>query len=253
MSSNAMQCPHCKQELQMAPEMAGQEVTCPLCKQAFEVAPGEAPFLPPLITLRNVTLSKESLYFGFVLTISILVWLLLALPIVPLFYALIAFIAIWFGNGLLVAQLRADAVCVDENQLPELNQALVDVCARLEIRPVPELYVIQSGGMLNAFATRHSGRKFIVVYSELLEAYGPDSAELKFLLGHELGHIKRKHIIKQLLLFPGLMMPLLGNAYSRACEASCDRFGLFASGDINASLKAMMVLSGGRAALTRML
>lgn len=200
------------------------------------------------LNLYNVTLPKEKTYFGFVLVISIIVWLFLALPIFPLFYALIAFIAIWFGNGLLVAQLRAEGVKVDAEQLPELDQALREVCAKLEVPQVPELYIIESGGMLNAFATRHSGRKFVVVYSDLLEAYGPSSPEIKFLLGHELGHIKRKHIIKQLFLFPGLLVPLLGNAYSRACEASCDRYGAFASEDIDASVNAMMVMSGGKTA-----
>ena len=102
--------------------------------------------------------------------------------------------------------------------------------------------------MLNAFATRHSGRKYVVIYSDLLEAYGPGSAEIKFLLGHELGHIKQRHIIKQLLLFPGLLVPLLGNAYSRACEASCDAYGAVASGDLDASVNAMMVMSGGKVA-----
>jgi Zn-dependent protease with chaperone function len=191
-------------------------------------------------------------YFVFVLIISLIVWLLLALPVFPIFYILIFAIAIWFGNGLLVARLRADGVKVDAGQLPELDRALRSVCLKLEVTDVPELYVIQSGGVLNAFTTRHSGRKFVVVYSDLLETYGPASAEIKFLLGHELGHIKRNHLIKRLFLFPGMHMPLLGNAYNRACEASCDRHGAFASGDFDASARAMMVLSGGKTAGARM-
>ena len=198
------------------------------------------------LNLLNLTSSKERTYFAFVLVISIIVWLFFTVTIVPLLYAAFIFIGIWFANGLLVAQLRSGGVKVDPEQLPELDQALRDVCAKLEIKEIPELYIIQSGGMLNAFAARHSGRKFVVVYSDLLEAYGPAGPEIKFLLGHELGHIKRRHIIKQLFLFPGLLVPLLGNAYSRACETSCDRFGAFASDDIDSSVKAMMVLSGGK-------
>lgn len=254
MSNSAIECPHCSQSLEVSEEMAGQTVECPSCNRAFQVpikGRDEAPtpprrYAPGSLTLMNLTLSKEKVYFTFVLIISIIVWLLLALPIFPIFYAIVAFIAIWFANGLLVAQLRADGVRVDPEQLPELDQSLRDVCRKLEIEQVPELYIIQSGGMLNAFATRHSGRKFVVVYSDLLEAYGPGSPEIKFLLGHELGHVKRKHIIKQLLLFPGLLVPLLGNAYSRACEASCDRFGAFTSDDIDGSVNAMMVMSGGK-------
>jgi hypothetical protein len=87
-----------------------------------------------------------------------------------------------------------------------------------------------------------------VVYSEILEAYGPNTPEMRFLLGHELGHIKNKHVIKMILLFPGLLMPLLGDAYRRACETSCDRYGAFASQDFDGAIRAMMVLSGGKVA-----
>jgi len=200
------------------------------------------------LSVETVTLPKENTYLALVVLISVIVWALLAMAMFPIFYAVMGFISVWIGNGLLVASLRAEGVKIGKDQLPELEQALHEVCAKLEIYKIPELYVIQSGGMLNAFAARHSRRKFIVVYSELLEAYGPASSEIKFLLGHELGHIKRKHMIKQLILFPGLLMPLLGNAYYRACEASCDRFGAFASDDIDASVSAMMVMSGGKRA-----
>jgi len=108
------------------------------------------------------------------------------------------------------------------------------------------MYVVQSEGKLNAFATRHSGRNFVVVYSDFLDALGCNSSEMRFLLGHEIGHIKRNHILKHLLLFPGLLVPLLGNAYRRACEASCDRFGAFASKNIDGSIRAMMILTGGK-------
>src|SRR5690606_28191330 len=83
-----------------------------------------------------------------------------------------------------------------------------DVCAQLGVSQVPALYVLQSGGLLNAFATRFAGRDFVVVYSDMLEALGP--------------------------------------AYRRAWETSCDRYGAFAAQDMAASVRAMLVLSGGR-------
>jgi Zn-dependent protease with chaperone function len=153
---------------------------------------------------------------------------------------------LWLGNGLLVAQLRADAVKVDGTQMAGLSESFAKVCKKLEIGQIPELYVLQSGGLLNAFTTRHCGRNFVVVFSELLEAYGPTSAEIEFLLGHELGHIRRSHVLKKIFLAPGLLFPLLGNAYSRACEMSCDRHGAFAASQIQGALNAVMVLAGGR-------
>jgi hypothetical protein len=119
------------------------------------------------LALQDLALPKERTYFTLVLIISVAVWVLLAVLIIPIFYALIVAVFIWFANGLLVARLRADGVKVDGDRLPKLHAALRDVCARLEIAQVPDLFVIQSGGLLNAFATRHSGRHFVVIYSDL--------------------------------------------------------------------------------------
>ena len=205
------------------------------------------PPLPPVgLTPANLTLPKEGTYFTFVLILSILFWLLIAVSIIGIFYA--AFIAffLWLGNGLLVAHLRSEAVRVDERQLPALHATFGEVCRQLGVVQPPALYVVQAGGLLNAFATRFSGRDFVVVYSDFLEALGPASPEMKFVLGHELGHIKSRHILKQIFLGPGMICPLVGPAYRRAWESSCDRYGAFASQDVEGSLRAMMVLSGGR-------
>jgi hypothetical protein len=146
----------------------------------------------------------------------------------------------------LIARIKSEAVKLDINQTPRLSHVFTDVCARLGVAEVPDLYLIQAGGVLNAFATRFCARDFVVLYSDLLEAYGPDSGEIRFLLGHEIGHIRSKHIIKNMFLMPGLFLPLLGSAYNRACESSCDRHGAYASQDEAASVRAMMILSGGK-------
>ncbi len=201
-----------------------------------------------MMQLSNLTEQREKTYFGLALAISIVVWLGCAVTIFPLLIVGVVALFVWLGNGLLVAQLKADAVKVGGTQMANLSETFARVCKKLEIAQIPDLYVLQSGGLLNAFTTRHGGRNFVVVFSELLEAYGTDSAEIEFLLGHELGHIKRSHILKRIFLAPGLLFPLLGNAYSRACELSCDRHGAFAASQIEGALNAMMVLAGGRQA-----
>ena len=205
------------------------------------------PPVPPVgLTPANLTLTKEGTYFTFVLILSILFWLVLVITIVGLFYALLIGFFLWLGNGLLVAHLRAEAVRVDERQLPELHATFRTVCNQLGVLQPPALFVVQAGGLLNAFATRFSGRDFVVVYSDFLEALGPTSPEMKFVLGHEIGHIKSRHILKQIFLGPGMICPLVGPAYRRAWESSCDRFGAYAAQDMEGSLRAMMVLSGGK-------
>lgn len=78
--------------------------------------------------------------------------------------SLLAFMT-WLGNGLIVAYLRANCVKVDSTQFSQLGTALEEVCNRLGTR-VPELYILQSNGFLNAFAMRQSGRDFVVLYSK---------------------------------------------------------------------------------------
>jgi Zn-dependent protease with chaperone function/competence protein ComGC len=205
------------------------------------------PPVPPVgLSPRNLTLAKEGTYFVFVLLISILFWTLLAVSVIGIFYAVFIGFFVWLGNGLLVAHLRSEAVRVDGRQLPELHAAFREVCAQLAVARPPALYVVQAGGLLNAFATRFAGRNFVVVYSDFLAALGPSSREMKFILGHELGHIKSNHILKHVFLAPGLFFPLAGPAYRRAWESSCDRYGAFAAQDVDGSVRAMMVLGGGR-------
>ncbi len=198
------------------------------------------------LTPETATLPKERTYFLVLCIFSCLVWLVCLVTIAPIIALLIVGFATWLGHGMLIARLRSEAVKVDAGQLPELAESFRSVCEDLRLAKVPDLYVMQAGGILNAFATRFSARDFVVVYSDLLEAYGPASGEIRFLLGHEIGHIRSRHIFKNMLLVPGLFLPLIGSAYSRACESSCDRHGALASRDAEGSVRAMMILSGGR-------
>lgn len=193
---------------------------------------------------------KEKACFILALVVAIAAWLVLTLFTMGMVWFILAILAVvvWFSNGLLVAGLRADAVAVHPQQVGRLDATFREVCATLGLANIPELYVVQSGGLLNAFATRHAGRHFVVVYSDMLEALGPDSAEMRFLLGHEIGHIQRQHVFKRLLLAPALFLPILGPAYSRACESTCDRFGALAAGSVDASMRAMVLLAGGKEA-----
>lgn len=201
----------------------------------------------PGLRLDTLTAAKEKTYFAFAVVISVLVWLGLAVSIIGAFYAVFIGFFLWLGHGLLAAYLRSEAVRVSPQQFPELHAAFLEVCQRLNVTRIPRLYVVQAGGALNAFATRHSGRDFVVVFSDFLEAIGPSSPEMKFILGHELGHLASGHILKHTLLAPALFCPLLGSAYRRSWETSCDRHGTFAAQDAGAALRAMLTLSGGKA------
>lgn len=198
------------------------------------------------LTFADLTLKKEKRYYGFLLLFSILVWSILAITIIAIPIMLIIGLFVWIGNGLLVAYLRSEAVEISEEQMPELYQSFIDACQLLGLKKVPSIYILESGGLLNAFATRHASRDFVVLYSDIIETFGSNSKELMFIIGHELGHIQRKHISKQILIMPGLLCPILAPAYSRACESSCDRYGVFVSKNLDASINAMLALVGGK-------
>lgn len=200
------------------------------------------------LTKQNLVLAKEKVYFSILTIFAVLFWIFVLVTIVgPAIALVIAFFG-WLANGLFIARLKADCVLITEKQMPELYGTFREVCAKLELSKLPDLYIVQSQGMLNAFAIRHSGREFVALYSDIVEAYGQNSDEIRFIIGHEIGHIQRKHILKLLFLGPTLIIPLLGAAYSRACEATCDRFGVFAVNNPSGAITAMMILSGGKEA-----
>ena len=194
----------------------------------------------------HLVLKKEKSLFIVLAIFSVLIWMALAVSVVGfIVLGLVAFF-VWFGAGLMAAHLKSEAVQLTPHQMPELYQTFLQACVKLEIHPVPSLYVLQAGGALNAFAMRHARRDFVVVYADFIEAFSPYSKEIDFILGHELGHIRQNHLVKNLFLAPAWILPLLWPAYSRACESTCDVYGAYVSQDMDASIKAMLALSGGK-------
>lgn len=182
---------------------------------------------------------KENIYFAlkvvFGLTGYWLLYLLLKLvfsheefmSFVPLLvYIPLIIIFLFFRLALLIGYLKGNSVKVTNKQFSDIYDIVVKQCQELEIQNVPDVYILQNGGLLNAFATRFLGHNYIVLYSDIIdEAYENNYDSLEFIIGHELGHIKRKHMLKSLLFFPSILVPFLNSAYSRACEYTCDSIG----------------------------
>jgi Zn-dependent protease with chaperone function len=197
------------------------------------------------LTEKNLVHPREGAYFIALLVFSCLLWLCLLVFILVLPFAALTF---WCIHGLLIARLRSESVRITPEQHPELHATFTEVSEKLGLSEVPELYILQAGGFLNAFATRFTGRNFVVIYSSMAEILGTSGPLMKFLMGHEIGHIHRKHLLKKVALLPGTIIPLLNQAYHRACESTCDRYGAYASEDLNASMQALTVLASGRMA-----
>ena len=108
----------------------------------------------------------EDLRFGLCLLVSALIYLLAALTIIGAFYVALLAIVYWVSHGLMTGHLRGSAVRITEHQFPEAHAELVRLCDQLELE-VPEAYVMEAGGVLNAFATRFGGRNFVVLFSDI--------------------------------------------------------------------------------------
>jgi len=142
------------------------------------------------------------------------------------FYIFAIVLFVFFRFGVLIGFLKGNAIKLGKNQFPDIYQIVQKQSELLGLKSVPSIYIMQSGGILNAFAARFLGRNYIVLYSEIVEtAYEQDKSILEFIIGHELGHIRQNHMLKNLLLMPSYFIPFLGAAYSRACEYTCDNIG----------------------------
>ena len=196
---------------------------------------------------------KEKIYFALCVVFSIAVYYVLAQIVlsnaeargVILFYAIAIIVAYFIFHGLMLGQIRGNGIRVSDRQFPQLMEMANQHSRRLGMDETPDVFVLQSGGMLNAFATRFLGRNFVVLYSDVLAlATQKGEKAVSFVVGHELGHVRRKHMTRRALLYPAMIFPFLGGAYSRACEYTCDQVGnaLEPEGGVDG----LLVLAAGR-------
>jgi Zn-dependent protease with chaperone function len=210
-------------------------------------SPLEAPSLSSLVY------TKERIYYALILTISVAVYgalgyaamrqLTLLAPIA--FYVVIFALAFFLAHGMALGRIRGNGVRVSERQLPLVHRQVQEHARTLQLSKVPDVYVIQSGGIMNAFATRFLGRSFVVIHSDVLDlAMQQGEAAVGFIVAHELAHHKRGHLNLRWLTLPGRVFPYLGFAYSRACEYTCDAFGARCQPD--GAVSGLLALAAGK-------
>jgi Zn-dependent protease with chaperone function len=151
----------------------------------------------------------------------------------------------------------ASAVRVSERQFPELHRMLMDGVEILDVPGPPELYVTQDprvGAM-----TIGMDQPFIVVTTGAVDLY--DAEEMRFVIGHELGHVLSGHAVYRTMLmhlinlsrrvwipigYLGLRAIISAlEEWQRKAELSADRAGLLAGQDESAALRVQMKTAGG--------
>ncbi|MCY1136873.1 M48 family metallopeptidase [Actinoplanes sp. Pm04-4] len=126
------------------------------------------------------------------------------------------------------AQIRGTAVELSPRQYSELYAVADDFAHKLGLPRRPNIYLANGNGTLNAFAAQATGHDYVVLSNELfVNLYQNNREGLRFILGHELGHIRLHHVALwyQLAVAYSERIPLLGPALSRLREYSCDRHG----------------------------
>lgn len=195
----------------------------------------------------ELTYKNEKKLFLIILIFSLLLWALIVVGTVgiALIYLLFGFLIYLFVQSAFISYIKGTGVKISEQQFPELYAQYKECCQRLNISNQPELYILNSDGILNALATRFLKRHYVVLYSSIIDALKKYPDGVNFYIGHELGHIKKGHLNWTTLIFPGSLLPLIGAAYSRAREYTCDLHGLHCCKQTKDAVYAMAVLATG--------
>ena len=147
----------------------------------------------------------------------------------------------------MIGHIRLNGVKIGASQFPLIHNSVEELCIKMEIAKIPDIYVLQSGGILNAFATRFFGRNMVVVYSEIFELIEKNAEdEVNFVLAHELAHIKRNHLGKLMFILPSMWIPGVAESYLRACEYTCDRYAAFYTNNYSAAKNSLTILAIGK-------
>lgn len=196
----------------------------------------------------DLVYKNEKTLFALMLVLSVLAWAALVFGAgwAVLGYALMFFLFYCFAQSALISYIKGTGVRITHEQFPDLERQITACCSKLGLKTAPEAYLLQMGGSLNAFATRFLGRDFLVLYTDVVDGLHDNPDALNFYIGHEIGHIKRKHLSWATVLLPASLLPLVGAAYSRAREYTCDRHGLAACEQpLNAEFGLAALAAGG--------
>lgn len=199
------------------------------------------------MSIEQLRSPKEQPLFVLSMIASIFLWLALVIGTlgIGLIYIVFGVVIYLVTASLFLARIKGNGVRITPRQFPELHRRIVDASKKLGLAEPPEAFLLNDRGFFNAFATRFLGRNFVVLYAELLESCDEEDGSIDFIVGHEIGHLAFGHLRWSAALLPSRILPLLGPAYSRAREYSCDRAGAAVAGDVNAAIGGLAVLAAG--------
>lgn len=158
------------------------------------------------------------------------------------------------GDDYWRSRMEGHCMKVEKDILPNFYKLCQEVKARLNFNEPVDFYVTGDSS-LNAFsvAAEDEGKPHIVnVNSSMFDLMS--DAELRFVVGHELGHIINKDSsLKRLLYFvfppetttPPITLQYKIRLHDQLAELVADRYGYLANGDLNACVTAFFKMASG--------
>ena len=197
--------------------------------------------------MNDLVYPRERTLGNITLVLGILVWLAIIIGTMggALIGLAVGFLVYLFIQSALIAHIKGNGVELSEAQFPDIYAQFVECCDKLQMPQRPQAYILNGNGGLNAFATQFLKAQFVVLTSDVVDAMDKHIDGVRFYIGHELGHLRMKHLRGHFLRWPVLWLPLLGAAYSRARESTCDRHGLACSSTPENAARALGALSAG--------
>lgn len=208
-----------------------------------------------MIEISKFRHTKEKSYFMVAAIVGGLVWaslILGTLGLALLFLGMMA-IPLWMTQQFFKAAIYGNAVKVSDRQYADLHRMAQDSAKALGLQKVPDMFVVEGNGALNAIAIKFLSGQYVILYSELVDLMiqKRQMLELKMIIAHELAHHAAGHTDwkKNLLIMPATYIPYVGMAYSRACEFTADRLGAAVVGDLEVAKRALMTIAVGSSVL----
>lgn len=164
-------------------------------------------------------------------------------------YGLVIWAVVTSTQALVRAYMFGHHVLVGPDQFPHIHAMVQEGANKLGLE-APMTFVYNSNGVMNAFALRLLGKtRYVWLTSALIDA--DNEEQLRFVIGHELGHHVAGHLdqMVHLVRLPALIVPFLGAAYSRSREFTCDRIGAYITRDLTVARSALQMLASGSAKL----
>lgn len=203
-----------------------------------------------MLNEKSLIHKNEKSLFVISIVLSVIAVILLFVSIIGISIVFGLALATLISHAVSMAYIRLNGIQLSSRQFGDLYNRVAALSKKFGIEEIPEVYIVESGGILNAFASRIFGlfgKNIVVLYSEIVELVGDGCEdEIDFVIAHELAHVKRNHVVKQLLTFLAMWIPFLGEAYSRACEYTADRMAVACTEKPEKAVRGLTVFAAGK-------